>query len=129
MNERVKAFYEAVSADGTLQEELVTVTDDVNLEGVSEDEARMAMAEAVAAFAARHDIDLTVEDVLAADDEARAEGELSEEELETVSGGVDCGCAALGILKGCFCFIYGEHKFENTASSGFAHNRCIGGGY
>ena len=109
MNEKVTKFYEAVSADDALQAELVAVTEGVDLEGLSEEEARTAMAEAVAAFAAAHDLDLTVEDVLAADAEA-AEGELSEAELEAVAGGasgVGCGCFIIGAVKGCGCFVVG----------------------
>lgn len=107
MNEKVTKFYEAVSADDALQEELASVTEGVDVEGVSEEEARQAMAEAVAAFAAEHDLDLTVEDVLAADADATAEGELSDAELAAVAGGGDCGCVIIGAVNGCGCFIVG----------------------
>ncbi len=113
MNEKVKKFYEVVSADDALQAELVTVTEGVDVEGSSEEEARTAMAEAIAAFAAAHDLDLTTEDILAADAETAAEGELSEDELEAVAGGA-CGCVVIGAVKGCFCFVYGEHKDLST---------------
>ncbi len=110
MNEKVTKFYEVVSGDDALQAELVAVTEGVDLEGVSEEEARQAMAEAVAAFAAEHDLDLTVEDVLTADADATAEGELSEAELEAVAGGNQgdgCGCFIIGAVKGCGCFVVG----------------------
>ncbi len=116
MNEKVQKFYEVVSADDALQAELVTVTDGVAVEGVSEEEARAALAEAVAAFAATHDLDLTAEDILAADAEA-AEGELSDAELEAVAGGAKCGCVVAGAVKGCFCFFYGESKGLSTTES------------
>ena len=105
MNEKLKAFYEAVSADGKLQEELVAVTDGVSFDDVTEEEARQAMADAVAAFAAEHDLDLTAADILAADVER--EGELSDAELEAVGGGKDCLCVIIGAVKGCGCFFAG----------------------
>ena len=105
MNETVNRFYEAVSADGELREELVSVTEGVTLDGVSEDVARVAMADAVAAFAATHGFDLAAEDILAADGKA-PEGELSDAELETVTGG-GCGCFVIGAVKGCVCIIGG----------------------
>ncbi len=111
MNENMKAFYEAVSEDKNLQAELTAVTEGVNLEDVSEEEARAAMAEAVAAFAAAHELDLTAEDILAADE--APEGELSESELDVVAGGITktgCACVVIGAVKGCGCFIGGGGK-------------------
>ncbi len=111
MNEKVTKFYEVVSADDELQAELMAVTEGVNLEDVSEEEARAAMAEAVAAFAAAHDLDLTVADILAADE--APEGELSEAELDVVAGGrtkTGCACVVIGAVKGCGCFIGGGGK-------------------
>ena len=55
MNAKVTKFYEAVSADDALQEEFAQVTDSVDVTGVSEAEAREAVAMAVAAFAVAHD--------------------------------------------------------------------------
>ena len=118
MKEKVTKFYEAVSADGELQEELTSVIEGVNLEGVTEEEARTAMAEAVAAFAATHDLDLTAEDILAADIEAQGEGELSEEELDSVSGG-GCGCFIIGTSKGCACFMAGGSDSAACGGVGF----------
>ncbi len=116
MNEKIQQFYEVISADDALQAELVAVTEGVDIEGVSEEEARTAVAEAVAAFAAEHDFDLTAEDILAADTEV-PEGELSEAELEAVAGGAKCGCVAVGAVKGCFCFFYGESKGLSTTET------------
>ncbi len=91
------------------------MTEGVNVEGVSEEEARTAIAEAVAAFAAAHDLDLSAEDILAADAEATVEGELSEAELEAVAGGAKCGCVIIGMLKGCGCFLAGGSKFGDDS--------------
>lgn len=126
MNEKMTAFYEAVSTDGALQAELVAVIEGVDLEGVEEVEARQAMADAVAAFAAAHDIELTAEDILAA--EIQVEGELSEEELANVAGGY-CFCALIGAAKGCGCFLYGGSK-SWVDDDGYKHQpRCavVGG--
>ena len=126
MNEKVTKFYEVVSADDALQAELVAVTEDVNLEGVSEEEARQAIAEAVAAFAAEHDLDLTVEDVLAADAEAAAEGELSEAELAAVAGGVKCGCVIIGMLKGKGCVLFGATSDDHAMCDVYGSEDLIG---
>ncbi len=112
MNEKVTRFYEVVSADDALQAELVAVTEGVNLDSLSEEEAREAMAEAVAAFAAAHELDLNAEDILAADAKA-PEGELSEAELEGVSGGGRCACVIIGAVKGCGCVVVGGAKRES----------------
>ncbi len=105
MNENVTRFYETVSADEELQKGLQAVVDGVELDGVSEDDARAAMAEAVAAFAAEHDLELTKEDILATELEV-PEGELADAELEAVAGG-GCACFIVGAAKGCGCFMVG----------------------
>ena len=126
MNEKVQKFYEVVSADDALQAELVAVTDGVDVEDVSEEDARTAMADAVAAFAAAHDLDLTAEDILAADAEAATEGELSEAELEAVAGG-SCGCVIIGAVKGCACFFFGQSKDLSTSQTQSGKCISIGG--
>lgn len=105
MNEKVTEFYEIVSASGELHEELATIVDGLDIEGMSEDDAREAMADAVAAFAAAHELDLTAADILAAD-AAGPKGELSDVELANVAGG-GCGCFIIGAAKGCGCFLAG----------------------
>ena len=118
MNEKVTKFYEAISADDALQEELVAVTEGIDLEGVSEEEARAAIAEAIAAFAAEHDLDLTAADILAADAEAAAEGELTEAELAAVAGGAKCACFIIGALKGCGCVLGGASGKDSSQDGG-----------
>lgn len=117
MNEKMKAFYEAVSADDALELELQGVIEGVDLEGVEEAEARQAMADAVAAFANAHELDLTAADILAAD-AAGPEGELSAAELANVAGGGNCGCFIIGAAKGCGCFIYGQSSSTRTSIGG-----------
>ena len=109
MNENMTRFYEAVSADEGLQAELAAVAEGVQIEGVPEAEAKQAVAEALAAFAAAHDFDLSAEDVLAADAEL-SQGELSESELAAVAGGGDCICMVGGASKGSFCLLIGAGK-------------------
>lgn len=105
MNENMTKFYEAVSTDGKLQEELTVVTNGLRFDSVSETEARQATADAVARFAAEHDFDLTAADILDAGADV-PEGELSEDELEAVSGG-SCGCFVIGAASHCGCVIIG----------------------
>lgn len=112
MRENVSRVYEAVSADDALQAELAAVTEGVDIEGLSETEAREAMAEAVASFAAAHDLDLAAEDLLATD--AAPEGELSDEELMAVAGGGRCACVIIGAVKGCGCVVVGGAKRESV---------------
>ena len=66
------------------------------------------------------------EDILASDASA-SEGELSEVELEAVSGGGSCMCVIIGAVKGCGCFIYGQagHQ-ENPEGKGVV--QCMFGG-
>ena len=125
MTEKVSRFYEAVSADDALQAELTAVTEGVDIEGASEEEARTAIAEAVASFAAAHDLDLSAEDLLAADD--APEGELSDEELEAVAGG-GCLCVIIGAVKGCGCVIGGGGKKGGMRMSGSGAQGCFLGG-
>ena len=113
MNEKLTRFYEVVSADDSLQHELVAVTESVNLAGLTEKEARAAMAGAVAAFATEHDLDLTAEDILAADEGPTVEGELSDAELEAVAGGAHCACVIIGAVKGCGCVVVGGAKRDS----------------
>ncbi len=126
MTEKVSRFYEAVSADDALQAELTAVTEGVDIEGASEEEARAAIAEAVASFAAAHDLDLTVEDLLAAD--VAPEGELSEEELEAVAGGSSCFCVIIGAVKGCGCVLGGGGKGSGLRTSTGSQGCFLGGG-
>ena len=126
MNEKVTKFYEVVSADDALQAELVAVTEGVDLEGVSEEEARQAVAEAVAALAAAHDLDLTVEDLLAADAEAAAEGELTEAELAAVAGGAKCGCFVIGMLKGKGCVFIGGTSDQHAMCDVYGSEGLVG---
>ena len=119
MSEKVAKFYEAVSADEGLQAELAEAVEAVSLEEVSEEEAREDMANAVAAFAAAHDLELDASDLLVADADA-LEGKLSEEELEAVTGGgKKCLCVIIGAVNGCGCVIFGgaikDHALGCTA--------------
>ena len=107
MNARVTVFYELVSGDLALQEELNEVIGAVEL---SRDEAvsRRNMANALAAFAQEHGFDLVADDLLMADNAARSEHELSEDELMAVAGGaIDCICPVIGAVKGRRCFLSG----------------------
>lgn len=106
MNEKVTKFYETISSDGALQAELDEVVGGVSLVDVPEGEARQAVADAVAAFAAERGLDLAAADLLATDAEAQVEGELADAELAGVAGGA-CGCFIIGAVKGCGCFVAG----------------------
>ena len=113
MNEKVKAFYEAVSADGTLQEELVAVTNGIDLGNFSEEEARQAMAEATAEFAAAHDLDLAAADVIEAY-EVLPDGELSEEELADVSGGISDDISTWGEVDWLLYYMDVAHRWKES---------------
>lgn len=122
MNERMTRFYEVVSADDGLRAELDEATSAVAVEGRSEDEARRAVADAVVAFAAAHDLELTIADVLEATRESEAgdeanegtdvDGELSEAELASVAGGyiklVDPFASNPKAI--CYCFFNGANR-------------------
>ena len=82
MNEKVTKFYEALSADSALKDELQAVTDGIELH--VEVEGRADLAKAIADFATAHGFDLTADDLLV---EPASEGELSEDELAVVAGG------------------------------------------
>ncbi len=117
MNARVTVFYELVSGDLALQEELNEVIGAVEL---SRDEAvsRRNMANALAAFAQEHGFDLVADDLLMADNAARSEHELSEDELMAVAGGaIDCICPVIGAANGCGCFFYGQGKDQEKYGS------------
>ena len=117
MNARVTVFYELVSGDLALQEELNEVIGAVEL---SRDEAvsRRNMANALAAFAQEHGLDLVADDLLMADNAARSEHELSEDELMAVAGGaIDCICPVIGAANGCGCFFYGQGKDQEKYGS------------
>ncbi len=117
MNERATAFCEAVSADDALHAELVEAIEGVDVEDIPLREARVAAADAIADFAAAHDLDLAAADILDAQDDILAEGELSEDELKAVAGGTQCGCAIIGMLKGCGCFLAGGSSHGTTTVS------------
>lgn len=124
MNEKMTKFYEAVSADEALKEELDKAVSGAALD--AEEPTRSTVADAIAAFAAARDLNLTAADVLAADAEA-AEGELSDEELAAVAGGVSCGCFIVGAAKGCGCF-FGGKGGNNMGYVPSLGNKCIGMG-
>ncbi len=116
MDEKVKAFYETISADEALREALMAKLDAIDL-GDDEAKVRAEMAESVAEFAKEHGYDVTVEDVLV----EGPEGELSEQELAEVAGGV-CACVVIGAAKGCGCFFAGGASMSDD-SLGTA---CVG---
>ncbi len=100
MNEKVTKFYEAVSADSALRDELQAVTDGIELH--VEVEGRDDLAKAIADFATAHGFDLAADDLIV---EPVSEGELSEDELAVVAGGwvhdygfgvEECDCPTTG---------------------------------
>ena len=70
--EQLKAFWEAVQADTSLQEKLRAATD----------------ADSIASIAKEAGFEITAEDV------KEAQAQLSDEQLEGVDGGVGCGSRA-----------------------------------
>ncbi len=117
MNAKVMRFYELVSGDIDLQGELNEVIGIVELSR-DEEVSRQNMAYALAAFARAHGLDLQAEDLLMADEDARSEHELSEDELMAVAGGAsDCICPVIGAANGCGCFFYGQGKDQEKYGS------------
>ncbi len=107
MNEKVKVFYEGLSADEAQQAELKGIMEGLEL-GDDEDEGRAAVIAAALQFAKDHGYDLAEEDLAAPAPEAAPDVK----EVAGVAFGPDkkgegCGCLFIGAVRSCGCFVIG----------------------
>ena len=106
VTENIKAFFEALSKDEALQQALREK--ELSYTGMKEDREAI-VAEILIPVAKAAGYDFTLEDVKAFEKGMRVEGELSENELEAVAGGVeDWGiCVLAGFGWGTMCAVIG----------------------
>jgi bacteriocin-like protein len=126
-------FYESVSKDGTLKQKFVEPSQ--KYKGEQMDEAKMIslMKQEALPLAAQMGYSFTMDDLKAFGEEmkqAKMNRELSDEEMQAVTGGGTtgtCECAIIGVSSGDFsgfCFLIGEIFRSNAAAT-----RCLGYGY
>lgn len=104
--ENVKAFFEALSRDDSIQQTLKEK--ELAYTGTKED--REAIVEAIVIPVAKAaGYDFTLEELKEFEKGVRPEGELDESELEAVAGGVEVwgACVVVGVGYGTTCFIVG----------------------
>ena len=119
--ENVRKFYEEVSKNKELQKKLMEVQK--NYSGNKEDRDSV-VKECVIPIAKEAGYDFTAEEVLAVDKENALQQNISEEELENVSGGWSA-CWGIGAVDGwSMCFIIGGDAENITSESG-----GFGGGF
>ena len=119
--ENVRKFYEEISKNKELQKKIMEVQK--NYSGNKEDRDSV-VKECVLPIAKEAGYDFTAEEVLAVDKENALQQNISEEELENVSGGWS-GCWGIGAVDGwSFCCIIGTDAEDADSVSG-----GIGGGF
>ena len=119
--ENVRKFYEEVSKNKELQKKIIEVQK--NYSGNKEDRDTV-VKECVIPIAKEAGYDFTAKEVLAVEKENALQQNISEEELENVSGGWS-GCLSIGAVDGwSMCFIIGVDVEATDSESG-----GIGGGF
>lgn len=103
--ENVKVFFEVLSKDETIQQALKEK--ELAYTGIKEDREAIAK-EVLIPVAKETGYDFTLEELKEFEKNMHPEGELDENELESVAGGLSWGvCALLGIGGGDGCLVYG----------------------
>ena len=104
--ENVKAFFEALSKDEALQQALKEK--EVAYTGMKENREAV-VAEVLIPVANAAGYDFTLEELKEFESSMQAEGELAEDELEAIAGGVQVWgiCVVAGFGYGTTCFILG----------------------
>ena len=104
--ENVKAFFEALSKDESIQQ--VLKAKELAYTGIKEDREAI-VKEVLIPVAEEAGYDFTLEELKEFEKGMRPEGELDEGELESIAGGVDVwgACVVVGIGYGTTCFIVG----------------------
>ena len=105
VTESVKAFFDALSKDEALQQALKEK--EVAYTGMKEDREAI-VKEVLLPVAEEAGYDFTMKELKEFEKGMRAEGELGEDELEAVAGGLTWGlCLMVGIGGGDMCFVGG----------------------
>ena len=124
--ENVKKFYEALAQDKALQQKFVELSQKYQGQQMDEEKAMVLTEQEVLPLAAQMGYSFTMDDLKFYGEElhqADTNCELSDEEMQAVTGGGCSGtnrCIFIGVPSGDFsgfCFLYGEIKHGDTASS------------
>ena len=124
--ENVKKFYEMLSQDEAMKQKFVELSKEYQGQQMDEAKTVSLLAKEALSLATQMGYSFTMDDLLTYGEEmqqADMNRELSEEEMTAVTGGGCSGtnrCIFIGVPSGDFsgfCFLYGEIKHGDTAST------------